>query len=232
MSGNLMFRCNTFLKKLLALFDDYIKRFFLIMNAVSYNLLAIMDVIFPRGMNLEEERQLVMQAKSDSQSFARLYDIYFHKVYAFVASKISNRSDAEDLTADIFMKVLENLENYEWKGFPFGAWVFKIARNTVIDYYATNSGNYRKPLEEAYSVSEDEEKSSPFKKAEREELAEKVKKVFRNLPEREVTVMELKFFSQLNNREIAEVMELSESNVAVILFRALRKIKPDLKFFV
>lgn len=207
------------------------------MNAVSYNLIAITEA--PRNkinssilMQLDEERQLVEQAKFNTQSFAHLYDIYFHKVYAFVASKVNNRDDAEDITSEVFIKVLEGLHGFEWKGVPFGAWIFRIARNCLIDYYQKSSKRRNTSIEEAYDIHEDEEKASPLKNASREELAEMVKKVMKNLDERELTVVQLKFFSGLSNREIAATLDISESNVGVILFRTLKKIKPDLINFV
>jgi RNA polymerase sigma-70 factor (ECF subfamily) len=187
------------------------------------------SISFP--VELQEEQQLVERAKVDSEYFGRLYDHYFPKVYAFIAAKIYDRDDAEDLTGDIFVKILENLHSYEWRGLPFGAWVFRIARNTLNDYYGRYAKTKTKSIEEAYGISEDEEKTSPHKKAAQEELAEKVKEVLKDLPERDLTVVQLKFFAQLSNREITQVTGHSESNVAVILYRTLRKIKPELKHF-
>lgn len=182
-------------------------------------------------VDLNQEKQLVDAAKTNTESFGRLYDFYFPKVYAFVAAKIYNRDDAEDITGDIFMKILENIHRFEWRGVPFGAWVFRIARNTLNDYYSKSAKTRTTDIDTAYGVSEDEEKTSPHKKAAKEELAEKVKRILTTLPERELSVIQLKFFSELNNREITHVTGLSESHVAVIIYRTLRKIKPELKYF-
>ena len=182
-------------------------------------------------MDLHEEQQLVEDAKNNAESFGRLYDYYFPKVYAFVAAKVNGHDDAEDLVSDIFMKVLENLPRYEWRGLPFGAWVFRIARNVLNDYYQKHNRTKVTDIEEAYGVSEPEEKASPHKNAIREELAGKVKTVLKDLSEKELTVIQLKFYSELSNREITHVTGLSESNVAVILYRTLQKIKPDLQCF-
>lgn len=187
--------------------------------------------LFSETMDLAEEKQLVMDAQSNTESFGKLYDYYFPKVYAFVAAKINDRTDAEDIVGDIFIKVLENLHQFEWRGFPFGAWVFRIARNALNDYYTQHGKKKTSDIEEAYDISEPEEKTSPHKKAFQEELSEKVKTILKDLPEREVNVLQLKFFSELSNREIMHVTGLSESNVAIILYRTLRKIKPDLQYF-
>ncbi len=182
-------------------------------------------------MDLQDQQQLVTEAQQSTDGFGKLYDFYFPKVYAFIASKVSDRDDAEDLTSEIFMKVLENIHSFEWRGIPFGGWLFKIARNTLNTYYAKHAKTATKDIDEVYGLAEDEEKVSPHKQAARNELAEKVKEVMCELPERELMVVQLKFYSQLNNREIMHVTGLSESNVAIILYRTLRKIKPDLTYF-
>lgn len=184
-----------------------------------------------KKMDLSDEKQLVMDAKSNNESFGKLYDFYFPKVYSFVAAKINDRDDAEDLVSDIFMKVLENIQKFEWRGVPFGAWIFRIARNVLNDYYQKHNKTRTSDIEQAYSVSEPEEKVSPHIKAAREELSDVVQKVMKTLPERELLVIQLKFFSELSNREIVQITGLSESNVAIILYRTLRKIKPDLQYF-
>jgi RNA polymerase sigma-70 factor (ECF subfamily) len=184
-----------------------------------------------RTMDLNEEQQLVEDAKTDSASFGKLYDYYFPKIYGYIAAKVNDRDDVEDLVSTTFMKALENLPKYEWRGIPFAAWLFTIARNTLNNYYVKSGKNRHLELDEGRLVVDKDKNESPMKKAEQEELADKVKKVLNNLPEREITVVQLKFFSQMTNREIMDITGLSESNVAVILYRTLRKIKSDLKYF-
>ena len=193
--------------------------------------LAAPKITTARCVDLNQEKQLVEAAKTNIESFGRLYDFYFPKVYAFVASKIYNRDDAEDITGDIFMKALENFRNFEWRGVPFGAWLFRIARNTLNDYYGKYAKTRTSDIDKAFGVSEYEEKTSPHKKAAQEELAGKVKEILTGMPERELNVIQLKFFSEMTNREIMHITGLSESHVAVIIYRTLRKIKPELKYF-
>ncbi len=192
---------------------------------------AVANKYADRNMDLTEEQQLVEDAKTDGASFAKLYDYYFPKVFAYTAAKVSDRSDAEDLVSETFMKILENLPRYENRGLPFGAWVFTIARNNLNNYYGKHSRSQHSELEEGRFIVDDEKQKSPKKKAEEEELASKVKEVLNILPERDLNVIQLKFFAQMNNREIMHITGLSESNVAVIIFRTLKKIKPDLKYF-
>lgn len=183
-------------------------------------------------MTPSQEQQLVEDAKTNGESFGKLYDYYFPKIYGFIASKTRDRSDAEDLTGEVFMKALEHIGTYEWRGFPFSAWLFTIARNTLANHYSKSAKNRHSELDDTHYIADENKDISPKRVAMREELAEKVKEIMAELPERELNVMQLKFFGQLSNREIVKVTGLSESNVAVILFRTLKKIRPDLQNYL
>lgn len=171
---------------------------------------------------------IVETAKTDSEAFAQLYDFYFPKVYAFIMAKIRARDVAEDIVSDVFLKVLDNLPKYQDRGLPFSAWLFTVARNVLFDHYAKSKKADSVPLNEGIEIKDDKDDLHPDKAAKRSELAEKVKEVMTQLPERELSILQMRFFSGLTNREIAATLNLSESNVGIILYRVLRKIKPDL----
>src|SRR5260370_5273492 len=80
-----------------------------------------------------EERLLVEAAQGDPAKFEALYELHFERVYAFVASRVRERSTAEDLTSEVFHKALASLPSYEWRGVPFVAWLLRIAANAIID---------------------------------------------------------------------------------------------------
>ena len=82
--------------------------------------------------------RLVSEAQAgDAWAFGRLFDHYHLPVYRYIASRVHRPSDAEDLTQLVFVKALEALPRYESRGIPFGGWLFRLARNTVIDYVRT-----------------------------------------------------------------------------------------------
>lgn len=180
------------------------------------------------GKLLEFDPQLVEQAKTDTDAFAKLYDFYFPKVYAFIMAKTGSKSAAEDVVSDVFMKVLENLPKYQDRGYSFASWLFTVARNVLFDYYAKQKKGDTLPIEEGFEIKDEKDDFAPDKVASANELTSKVKAVMSKLPEREQTVLQMKFFGEMNNREIAATLNLSESNVGIILFRVLRKLKPDL----
>ncbi len=171
---------------------------------------------------------IVELAKTDSDAFAQLYDFYLPKVFGFAMSKVGSRSAAEDVVSDVFMKVLKNLQKYEDRGLPFSAWIFTIARNVIFDHYSKSKRSDSLPLNEGVEIKDKHDDLHPEKVAKHGELAGKVKEVMSQLPERELSILQMKFFSGLTNREIAATLNLTESNVGIILFRVLKKIKPDL----
>lgn len=183
-------------------------------------------------MDIASEKQLVMAAKTDSDSFAKLYDYYFPKVYAFVASKVYDQDIAEDLVSDIFMKMLKALPNFEWRGLPFGAWVFRIARNRINDHIRDLHKNQHVDLDHIKESHHQKESESPAAKAKQSELHHQVANLMTDLPEREADVIKLKFFAELSNKEIAQALAISESNVGVIIFRTLKLLKPELENFI
>ena len=102
-------------------------------------------------MNKEElrkEKELVKKAKRNKKDFSALYEKYSDKIRNFIMKKVNNDYIAEDITSKVFEKALKNLDSYQWQGVSFGSWLYRIARNTVYDYYRTNKANRREDLEE------------------------------------------------------------------------------------
>src|SRR4051795_12686139 len=92
-------------------------------------------------MTVDDEaiERLVVAAKAgDPEAFGSLFDAYYGPVYRYVAARVGRPSDAEDLAQLVFVKALEALPRYESRGVPFGGWLFRLARNTVIDHVRTH----------------------------------------------------------------------------------------------
>jgi RNA polymerase sigma-70 factor (ECF subfamily) len=79
------------------------------------------------------EQALVEAAQRDPSRFLELYDLHFHRVYLYVLRRTHNRADAEDITADVFQRALQSLGQFEWRGTPFAAWLFRIASHCLVD---------------------------------------------------------------------------------------------------
>src|SRR5215467_5192762 len=81
----------------------------------------------------DPDRGLVEAAQADPRRFADLYELYFERVYAFIARRVRDRGETEDLTSEVFHRALANLRAFEWRGTPFLAWLYRIAHNAILD---------------------------------------------------------------------------------------------------
>ena len=169
--------------------------------------------------------KLVKEAKEGStESFSKFYDHYFEQIYRYAALRVPTEV-AEDLVADIFVKAWEKIHMFrEQRGVPFGAWLFRIARNEVIDTYRTS-----KTWEEVDDALIDTDKENRADtEANRAFLLKIVRKAMDNLPRKYSEVLSLCFIADLSHAEAAKVLRCSEGSVRVLKFRALQKLKEEL----
>ncbi|MCA0455596.1 MAG: RNA polymerase sigma factor [Chloroflexi bacterium] len=175
----------------------------------------------PDALDDQRERLLVEQIPRDPTAFRNLYDLYFGRVYSYVAAKVNDPLDAEDLVSDIFLQVVKCLPQFKNQHpFSFAAWVFTIARNTVTDFYR-RQGRTFDGLQ--WETLDNEPDGIEFDHAliEQEQAAE-LNNMMKLLPERRREVMLLKYFSGLRNNEIAQILHLDERTVASHLSRGLK----------
>jgi RNA polymerase sigma-70 factor (ECF subfamily) len=162
-----------------------------------------------------QEHILIEEAQSNPQAFKSLYNLYFAKVYAYVAFNVSETADVEDVVSEIFIKAIKNIKQFN--GDSFAAWLFSIARNTVYDFYR-RSGRY---LAEDLSDNHHSDEPLPESILIEAETRERILSLIRTLSPRRQEVIALKFFSGLKNYEIAEVLNIDTHSVASHLSRAL-----------
>jgi RNA polymerase sigma-70 factor (ECF subfamily) len=176
-------------------------------------------------MSLEYEQGLVEQAPHSPQAFEQLYDYYFPKLYAYVSYRVGRARDAEDLTAAVFLKVVEEIDRFEWRhDNAFAAWLFRIAHNSVSNFHrdhGTGDGSDRDPLvlDDLPDIPSDA--LLPADLVERQELFAYLHRLVAGLSPRRREVVSLRYFAGLQNREIALVLGLDERTVASHLSRAL-----------
>lgn len=176
-------------------------------------------------MTPDEENQLVREAQTNLEQFEVLYALYLPKVYGFVMNKVRSASLAEDLTSEIFVKVLEGLPRYRFQGRPFGAWVFQIVRNHLLDHYAKQGRSRHDTLEDPTWLKDENELNDPAALARQKNTRDTLEKQIDTLPLQEAEVVRLKYFAELSNQEIAATLNLQPNHVGVLLFRALKKLK-------
>lgn len=171
----------------------------------------------------EEERLLIQKAKAgNSDAFGKLYDRYLPPIYRFVFVKVGRKQDAEDITQQVFTSAWQNIESFEFKGFPFSSWIYRIASNAVIDYYRTYKGNASIDAVPEEYFSEDAGNEA---KVDLAIAMSTVRVALARLEQDQQNVLLMKFVNDLSNKEIAEALGKTEGAVRVIQHRALKQLK-------
>lgn len=162
-----------------------------------------------------EERRMVVAAQTDPSRFACLYEENFPRVYAYVARRVHERTEAEDLTADVFHRALENLGRYQWRGVPFAAWLYRIAANAIADR-AAHAARAR-----GYHPDDAEPEPPP------EELEHRARlfKMVDDLADDQRRVITMRFAEQKSIAQIAGVLGRSEGAIKQLQFRALHNLR-------
>ena len=145
------------------------------------------------------------------------------KVFRYIQYRVSNIQLTEDLTATTFEKALVSFGKYSSDKAKFSTWIFSIARNVVIDHYRVTGRRMTIPLEEASEVSSRD--LSPEEELLKREELERLQICLTGISPDEQEIIRLKFGAELNNRQIAKMLGLSESNVGTRLYRAVRKLR-------
>ena len=157
------------------------------------------------------------------ETFAQLYEEYMPKVFRYIQYKVNRIELAEDLTSVAFEKALTNLDKFSAEKASFSTWLFSIARNTVIDHFRSEAKRHSIPLDDAPDVPSKD--PLPEDMAVKKEEIHMLQRCLSILSPEEKEIISLKFGMGLNNREIAKMCKLSESNVGTKLYRTIRKLR-------
>lgn len=167
-------------------------------------------------------QQCVKRAQAgDTEAFGEIYDVFFDQIYRYAAFRVAE-GVAEDLVADVFVKAWEKIHTYKpQKNVPFGAWLFRIARHTVIDSYRAQQATVEVPeeMEDLDTLNRAESR------VKRRHLLETVRSALKELPMKDQEVLELSFVAELPNTEIARVLRMREGAVRTMKSRALKKLE-------
>ena len=167
---------------------------------------------------MQDEESLVQRAKQhDQEAFTQLYEKYFDKIYRYVALKVGDRMEAEDITQQVFLKAIKSISSFKWKGFPFSSWLFRIAHNQVIDHLRKRTRRETVALEDTLLTSDDDPQLALERKLDIEQLALATKELTRAQQE----VISLRFAGELPIAQVAKVMGRSEGAVKALQHSAV-----------
>jgi len=169
------------------------------------------------------ERLIVDAARAgDQAALSELYALYFPRVYRYILARTGSTYDAEDLTEEVFMRVLEAIERFQWREAPFSAWLFRIAHNAVISQRRKDGARGRSaPLMEGLAI----DSPGPGELVENRLALNEIMEASQKLPEAQRQVIALRFGAGLSVAETARAMNKGEGNVKVIQHKAIAKLR-------
>ncbi len=169
--------------------------------------------------------RLVLDAQAgDAWAIGLIFDHYHLPVYRFIVSRVQRPADAEDLTQLVFVKALEALPRYESRGIPFGGWLFRLARNTVIDHVRTRHDHADLDVAAGHAGKDAGPDEVTVARQEMDEVAA----ALAALTDEQRDAITLRFFAGLSAREAAHVMGKQEGTVRGLQFRAIAALRRNL----
>jgi RNA polymerase sigma-70 factor (ECF subfamily) len=168
-------------------------------------------------------RLLALAAKGDRHAFGEFYELHLDEIYRYILFRVSDPQEAEDLTAKVFLEAWEDLTSTQGlhKIRNIRAWIYRIARNKVIDYHRARK--HHEPLDEDAA----EKLQGAWLETDLDELftSRQLANGVRRLPPNYQEVIILRFINQLSHAEVAEIMNIRESHVRMLQFRALKRMR-------
>ncbi|MBE0416830.1 MAG: sigma-70 family RNA polymerase sigma factor [Coriobacteriia bacterium] len=166
------------------------------------------------------DRLVRRSVRGDAEAFGRIFDIYVDRVFAYAYARLRDPHEAEDVTETVFLKAFAAIRTYDRRGVPFGAWLFRIARNTTVDH-VRRTGWIPQPVDDL------EELAGPDPIVLDEEIATRldsavVRSAVRNLTEDQAAVIACRFFWDVDIRQTAQTLDRTEGSVKALQHRALR----------
>lgn len=173
---------------------------------------------------LPDEAVLVQKAKDfDSEAWSTIYQRYYPKVYAYIYRRLETftRQEAEDVAANVFLRAVEGIGSFSYRGIPLSAWLFRIAHNQLVDHFRQKGKSNTQPLTEGTPV----ESTTVQDTTEATLIREELNAALKNLTEDQRQVVLLKFFGGLSNAEVAPIIRKSEGAVKALQHRALASLR-------
>ena len=171
---------------------------------------------------------LACEAVNSEQAFDELYEHFFPIIYNIIYVRVKNAAIADDIVSEVFLKMTQNLNAFDETKASFSTWLSRIAMRTLTDYYRWQSYRQNVEWDDVFSPAVDE-KERPEGQLLLKEGKSELLQALGKLSEREQRIVELKFWGEMSNKEIAQVMEMTQSNVGVVLHRAMGSLKKILE---
>ncbi|HSW57258.1 MAG TPA: sigma-70 family RNA polymerase sigma factor [Dehalococcoidales bacterium] len=175
---------------------------------------------------MQDEVALVQRAqKKDAQAFSEIYEAYFDKIYRYISVRIRNEMEAEDLTQQVFMKMLHSISGYKLQGVPFSSWIYRIAHNQVVDFMRQHN---KKATVDIEGLPLPDTGDDPQHLMERQFDITELKKAMQHLTESQQEVLALRFTGEIPIAQCAEIMGKSEGAIKALQHSAVQSLRKAL----
>lgn len=169
----------------------------------------------------DKELDLIKASQKNLRHFGPLYDRYYSAIFRFIFKRVSSKDQTADLAQQVFLKAMMNIKNYQDRGFPFSAWLYRIAINEVNMFYRKKKKNVHVSI----TGMEIGEMIQEMESGEDEVKLQSVVMSLNDLPEEKTQLIDLRFFEKCSYREIGEIYGITEANAKMRVRRTLQQIK-------
>ncbi len=170
---------------------------------------------------MQAEWQEIQAAQRNPADFRPLYNRYYTPIFRFIYKRTQNEELSADICSQVFLKALQKLDKYQYKGVPFSAWLYRIASNEIAQHFRNAKKSRVVSVEDANLGDMIEELEEHNTEGQREQLLA----LLDDLNETDLQLIELRFFEQRPFKEIANIMDMTESNTKVRTYRILKSLK-------
>ena len=170
---------------------------------------------------IESEWQEILAAKDNPTLFKPIYERYYLQIFRFIFKRVANESLAADICSQVFTKALQKLDQYQFKGVPYSAFLYRVASNEITSHYRKTQKNRIVSFEDAQLNNITDEMEETISQHSTAELLQALDE----LPLAKMQMIEMRFFEKRSFKEIAAIMEITESNAKVKTYRILEKLR-------
>ena len=176
-----------------------------------------------------DEKEDILLAQKDKRHFGKLYERYYEQVFRYIDRRVSNIQLAEEVCSNVFFKALNKIDTYEYRGYAFSSWLYRIAYNEINLYYRSNNTKRMVYVESAEELNLKESFQSTDDHENNQVLLDEMIKQLDGLNEKDLALMEMFFFEGMSHREISEILNISEGNAKVKVHRIKDRIRKKIE---
>ena len=170
---------------------------------------------------LRQELKWVQYAKKDPKGFEPLYNKYYEQIFRYVYQRMDDKEIACDVTSQVFLKALNNIHKYEYRGVPFASWLYRIAKSELYQSFRDKKASRTVNVESMHIFEMIEDWSEDTSDENRQILLD----VISRLDDEDIQLVELRFFEKRSFKEIGEILEITENNAKVKSHRVIKKMR-------